>query len=343
MLDTPRLKSILASFPQLSIALVGDLFLDRYLDIKPDVRELSIETGLEAYQVLRVRNSPGALGTVINNLAALGVGTLRPVTVVGDDGHGYDLLQELRRLRIDDSFILQDPKRLTPTYTKPLRQNEQGAAVELSRFDVRSREPLSSSTSERLCQLLRLAFEKSNGLIVLDQIEEPNCGVVNEQVRDVLGELARDHPQKLIFIDSRAHLGDFSCGILKGNCSELLSAVEPAGDGSAPVRDAVQDAAQQLAQRTQTVVYATLGAEGILLARPDGDVALLPSQTARGPIDIVGAGDSATSGIVASLLSGADESEAAQVGNLVASITIEQLGETGTATPEQVMARLNTE
>jgi sugar/nucleoside kinase (ribokinase family) len=56
-------------------------------------------------------------------------------------------------------------------------------------------------------------------------------------------------------------------------------------------------------------------------------------------VDIVGAGDSATSGIVLSLLAGATEVEAAAVGNLVASITVQQLGTTGTATPDQVVER----
>lgn len=66
---------------------------------------------------------------------------------------------------------------------------------------------------------------------------------------------------------------------------------------------------------------------------------IVPAPPVRGAIDIVGAGDSATAGIVASLLCGATEIEAAAVGNLVASITIEQLGTTGTATPNQVVAR----
>ncbi len=50
-------------------------------------------------------------------------------------------------------------------------------------------------------------------------------------------------------------------------------------------------------------------------------------------------GDSATSGIVASLLAGASPVEAATIGNLVASITVQQLGTTGTASPEQVIER----
>src|SRR3954451_25433302 len=117
-----RLQSLLSAFPRLTIGLVGDLFLDRYLDVEPGVHELSIETGLEAYQITRVRNYPGALGTVMNNLAALGVGMLVPATVLGDDGQAFDLLQELNRMPVEPSHLLRDAARLTPTYTKPMRQ-----------------------------------------------------------------------------------------------------------------------------------------------------------------------------------------------------------------------------
>ena len=42
---------------------------------------------------------------------------------------------------------------------------------------------------------------------------------------------------------------------------------------------------------------------------------------------------------IAYVLSGCDPLEAASFGNLVASITVQQLGTTGTATPDQVRAR----
>src|SRR6476646_3179464 len=148
MLSLSRLESILETLPRLTIGLVGDLFLDRYLDIAPGICEMSIETGLEAYQIERVRNSPGALGTVMNNLAALGVGLLVPVTAIGDDGHGYDLLREIRKLRTDPTNVLCLPDRLTPTYTKPMRQDSAGVWQELNRLDVRTREPLSAAATE---------------------------------------------------------------------------------------------------------------------------------------------------------------------------------------------------
>src|SRR5262245_65594266 len=126
MLTRSRLTQFLQELPKLKIALLGDLFLDRYLEIDWTLDEPSVETGLTAYQVARVRNSPGALGTVMNNLAALGVGRLLPVTVIGDDGEAYDLLKQLRRLPVDQAGIVQDTGRQTPTYTKPMRQDDTG-------------------------------------------------------------------------------------------------------------------------------------------------------------------------------------------------------------------------
>lgn len=335
MLTLERLKTILAGFPRLTIALVGDLFLDRYLEIDAAADEPSIETGLTAYQVVRVRNSPGALGTVMNNLTALGVAKLLPVTVLGDDGHGYDLRRELEKLRVDPRHIVCDPNRLTPTYTKPLRCDHCGAWTELNRLDVRTRGPLSGDAEAALLNQLDAAFAKADGLIVLDQINEANWGVVNRNVRERLQQLVNESPQKLVFIDSRNQLGEFRFGVLKGNRTEIADAglTEDANAGD------IEAAAATLAQRTRQPAFATVGEEGIIVARPDGSCLSVPGVKVSEPIDVVGAGDSATAALVASLLSGASEVEAAEIACLVASITVRQIGTTGVATPEQVLAR----
>lgn len=334
MISYDRLEALLGSFPRLAIGLVGDLFLDRYLEIEP-VEELSIETGLEAYQVSRVRNSPGALGTVMNNLAALGVGLLVPVTVIGDDGHGYDLLKEVRKLPVDPSHILCSPSRLTPTYTKPIKPDAAGVPRELNRLDVRTRAPLSDAETKLLCERLDKVFRTSDGLIVLDQIVAPEQGVVNVIARSLLCDLAAQEPNKLIFVDSRANLQKFQRQTLKGNLSEVAGRIDPDEN---PVA-AASSAASALCRKTGRAAFCTLGERGILVARPQEEPTLVPGVRVSGPVDIVGAGDAATSGIVASLLAGGDELEAAAVGNLVASITVQQLGATGTATPQQVKDR----
>ena len=356
MISLDRLETVLRTLPRLTIGLVGDLFLDRYLELIPGSRELSIETGLEAYQVERVRNSPGALGTVLNNLGALGVGLLVPVSVIGDDGHGYDLLKEVRKLPVDPTNILCSPERLTPTYTKPIRpvgpdcqagpdparQAGIAALSELNRLDVRTRSPLSAAVTAEVCRRVEQVFRTSDGLIVLDQLVDENCGVVNAEVRATLARLAEEEPRKLIYVDSRRFLGEFSAATLKGNRSEVLGAklTRRASEGEPAADEALLiDALAALARRTSRPAFCTVGERGILVARPRHEPVLVPGFGVSGPVDIVGAGDAATSGIVTALLAGSDEIEAAAVGNLVASITVQQLGTTGTATPQQVRER----
>ncbi len=333
-MNRERLESILSKFPELTIGLVGDLFLDRYLELEPGIEEFSIETGLEAYQVRSVRNSPGALGTVMNNLAAIGVGRLVPVTVIGDDGHGYDLLRALKPLPVNSSGIIQSKDRLTPTYTKPLRQDASGNWKELNRLDVRTREPLSEAVTDELCQKVREAFDRCDGLVVLDQVCEDDCGVVNSSVRRVLEQLAVASSDKLVLVDSRAHVHRFKHGILKGNQSEFIAAARFASGENVDPDAAVL----YFARTTAKPVFCSAGEEGIYIGKPSGEVEFAKGFPVLGPVDIVGAGDSASSGIMASLLSGASEFEAATIGNLAASITVQQLGTTGTATPEEIIA-----
>src|SRR5271165_3177635 len=118
-LTTESIEQILQQVPSLTIGVIGDLFLDRYLDLDAALTEPSLETGLDAYQVVRVRAVPGAAGTVLNNLVALGVGRVVPVSVVGNDGEGFELLQALRSMPpVCLDGLVQTDGRRTPTYTK---------------------------------------------------------------------------------------------------------------------------------------------------------------------------------------------------------------------------------
>jgi len=267
-------------------------------------------------------------------------------------------------LPVDPRHVLRDPARLTPTYTKPMQPVDASGSAwrELNRLDVRTRGPLTTAAREELCERIREAFEECDGVIVCDQVVETGWGVISPEVRAFLRMLTIERPAKLVFVDSRAHMGEFDFGTLKPNRAECLASigVDPA------VKDVddslLKSAVSEMVARTGRPVFCTLSERGILVSTLDRrsgtpvpdtfksglsgtgvpdlrECAIVPAPPVRGEIDIVGAGDSATAGIVASLLCGASELEAAAVGNLVASITIEQLGTTGTASPEQLVAR----
>ena len=72
-------------------------------------------------------------------------------------------------------------------------------------------------------------------------------------------------------------------------------------------------------------------------ARGKNLVEKVPAFPVSGEIDICGAGDAASSALVASLCVGAESFEAARLANLVSSITIRKIGETGTATPQEIL------
>jgi bifunctional ADP-heptose synthase (sugar kinase/adenylyltransferase) len=309
MLTTALVERILESLPGLTIGLVGDLFLDRYFDIDPALDEPSVETGLTAYQVTGVRSYPGALGTVLNNLVALGVGRIVPVSFVGDDGEGYELKQALGRMpAVDSSFLVTTAERRTPTYCKPMR-----GGVELNRLDIKNRTPTSRELLDRILERAKQAWEGANAWIVLDQVSEVDCGVVTHRVRSWISE----QPQTgFILADSRERIHEFANVCIKPNEREAKTLD--------PVR--------------VKAIFATRGENGIQLVEK-GKTQHIPAYPVSGPVDICGAGDSCSAGITCAVAAGASFAQAAAFGNLVASITIQQIGITGTASPEQVRRR----
>jgi len=328
-----RLDQILAGFERARIAVVGDFFLDKYLEIDPVLAEVSLETGLEARQVVGVRCQPGAAGTIVSNLRALGVGRVICVGFVGDDGEGFELVRGLGRLGAEAERVLVRGDRFTPTYRKPLVREPEGRLRELERLDTKNRQPLPAELEQALINSLRAVAPEVDGVIAQDQVQEAECGVITAAMRRGLAELAEGHPDKVWFGDSRARIGEYRNLIIKPNCEEACGAVHP---GSPPHdKLAARECAAALARRVGRPVYMTAGAEGMVLVRPER-AQPIPTAKLTGELDIVGAGDSATAGIVSALCAGASLEEAGIIGNIVASITVQQLGTTGTASQERV-------
>lgn len=329
MLTTAMIDRILDRIPTLRIGILGDLFLDRYLDLDPSLTEPSIETGLDAYQVVRVRSYPGVVGTVINNLAALGVGQIVPISMLGDDGEGHELRQALKKMpSVDLANLVVTPARRTPTYTKPML----GPTRELNRLDIKNRLPLPADIAEKIVDLLTSQWPTFDVLLVHDQVSEADCGVVTARVRARLAELGGRDPAKMVLVDSRERIGLFRNVWLKPNERECRRAVPNAAD--------LDQAMRELAGQAQRPVVCTRGDQGMLVLKSPTNAAIaVAGFPVEGPVDIVGAGDSSSAALACALASGSSLEDAAAFGNLIASITIQQIGVTGTAAPEQVRER----
>src|ERR1035437_5871255 len=143
-MDSARFNAIVELYPSLRVAVLGDFCLDRYLEIDPTRTEVSLETGLPVHNVTNVRAQPGGAGTIVNNLSALGVGTILPVGLVGDDGEGYELTHALEGLAgVRLRHFVHTRQRHTFPLGKPLIGEAPKAPVEPNRPDLKNLAPAS--------------------------------------------------------------------------------------------------------------------------------------------------------------------------------------------------------
>ncbi len=330
----------LERYPRLRIAVVGDVFLDRYLHIDPARVETSIETGLPVHNVTGVRAQAGAAGTIIANLSALGVGLIKVVSFRGEDGEGFELERALRALPGTDlEHFLVARDRMTPVYCKPLLCEPGQPPRELNRFDTKNWTKTSSALATALAERVRSLAGVVDAIVVLDQVDAAETGVATRIVLDAVREVELGNPGVLVIADSRRGLGDFPPMAFKMNATELarMNGRHANGDN---LHEVMQQVAG-LAIRNDRPVFVTLAERGILGAAPGSEPVHVPALPVRGPIDIVGAGDSVTANLTTALAAGCNLRQAMTVAMVASSIVIHQLGTTGTASVPEIVARLD--
>lgn len=315
-------QEILERLPKLRALVVGDICLDRWCTYDPSMNEPSRETGLTRAAVVSTVNTPGAGGTVANNLAALGVGHIAVLGTYGDDGHGYELFQSLKSSRIDPSLMVRTPGQ-TFTYTKLL--NAATGEEDLGRVDYIAPPP----SAEAEAEILRRLCDAAPGydvVLISDQMELETGGVVTPALRDALAGLAVAQPHLIVWVDSRLRAEKFRNVIVKPNEREAKEACERLG---------VASYAELHAHIGHSLMMITHGGEGVAILNGSGEK-WVPTRKVEQPVDICGAGDSFSAGAAMALAAGATPEESVHFGHLVASITIMKKG-TGTASPEEVL------
>ncbi len=333
-MDSARFNAIVERYSGLKIAVLGDFCLDRYLEIDPARQETSLETGLPVHNVVNVRAQPGGAGTIVNNLAALGVGTILPVGFAGEDGEGYELSRALESLAgVRLSHFVHTRHRRTFTYCKPLILEPDKPPVELNRLDLKNWTPTSAWLLGLLVNQLEEAAAQANAIIVLDQVDIPETGVVSRKVLSALRSMTEAKPELLVLADSRRGLRGFPPVVFKMNAAELSALTGAPGEVSP---DQVEAAAVALAKKNGRNVFITLAARGTLGASADGQVEYVPALPVRGEIDVVGAGDAVSANLTVALAAGASLGEALELANAAASVVVHKLGTTGTASVPEI-------
>ncbi len=337
-----RLQEIIEGMAQARIGVIGDFFLDKYQEIDPDLEEVSVETGRAAHQVVRKWSAPGAAGTVVNNLFGLEAGRIYVCGVTGDDGDAYELRRGLSET--DTSALLPSSELFTPVYAKTMLKGKKGLAAELDRFDTKNLQPMPEGVQDDLIRSIDRVWPILDAIIIADQVETGDCGVVTSRVREHIISRAEAEPAKIIWADSRRRIGLFKNISIKPNEAECVRAVQQVEGVTNPDEffddEEVRRCATALQKRLGSTVCVTRSRRGAQIF--DGeDLIAVPGVQVSEPTDPTGAGDSVMAGTVLAQASGATIPEAVLIGMLVGSITVEVLGATGSAKPEQLEERLS--
>jgi rfaE bifunctional protein kinase chain/domain len=323
-----NVQGILAQFPAMRALVIGDVCLDRWCTYDPALSEPSRETGILRVAVTASENTPGAAGTVASNLAALGVGRVAVLGVIGNDGFGLELERALAERSISTELLIRSSFVSTFTYTKLL--NSLTGIEDLPRLDFINAFPLDRTLESQLVDSLREKIHDFDVILVSDQAETATGGVVTAAVRDVLGKIEG----KLIWVDSRARAELFRNVILKINREEADAAcTRIAPDNPANL--------QGLREHTHSkLLIVTRGADGATVVGERAGANYEtnpPARRVEHPVDICGAGDSFSAGAAMALAVTGSPTEAVEFGHLVASHTIMKKG-TGTVTPDELLA-----
>jgi len=306
-MKTDRLETILARIQQLRIAVMGDFALDFYFDIQTSTGEFSLETAKEVHLASQPRAYLGGAGNVAKNLAVLGA-QVSAFGVRGNDLFGREMAHQMASLGIDATNILEIDID-TPTYSKPLRKQE-----ELNRIDFGTRSAqFQAQTGELLDALSTESFD---------------WVIYNEQFGIPL--LQAQHIESLTKPQAIADLRS-----LGSNAKHLPLKVNEAEFIKIHSKPASDENIQTWATSRKQPVLVTLGEKGMVYASTE-EFHHQPALPVKGPIDTVGAGDMVVAGFSAARAAGATVEEACEFASLAVHISIHQLGETGSASPEAI-------
>jgi rfaE bifunctional protein kinase chain/domain len=322
-----NLADLLERFSAIRALVVGDICLDRWCYYDPGTAEPSRETGIPRVGIVSTEVTPGAGGTIANNLAALGASRVAVLGAIGQDGFAFELERSLAERNVDYRLLVASESLQTFAYTKLI--NVRTDQEDLPRCDFINTRPLPGEVENQLLAHFNAHFDDFDVILVSDQSETDWGGVVTDCFRDLIGDVAERYPDKVVVADSRRRIDRFRNVVAKPNNDEAAAACQRLF--GAP------DFSRLRAHIGSRPLVITQGDRGALLVEEAGE-SLIPCERNPQPVDICGAGDSFAAAFALALRAAGDFPSAVRFGNLAAGVTIMKRG-TGAAEPEEVLAK----
>jgi rfaE bifunctional protein kinase chain/domain len=319
-----ELDNLLEKIKSIKIAVIGDFAVDFYFQKQQKTGEISIETNKEVFWAKEPKSSLGGAGNVCKNLADLGIHAYA-FGIIGNDIFGREMnylcqekginIQHLRQLKYVD----------TATYSKPMFQG-----VELNRIDFGTQKKEIESEKSLLIDSMIQQLINYDFVIIKEKFLYPLL-TKNELFQLQKGLLQNNIPA---IADLRS-LGESATDvILKVNENEFISLFSL---NSSILNDPnqLELVVKKCTEKRSKGLLLTLGEQGLIYADRE-NFHWQKSLAIHGSIDTVGAGDMVVAAFTAARASGASIPLACEFATICANISIHKLGETGSASPEEI-------
>jgi len=250
-----EIRFILEKVSNLRVGVIGDFAVDLYYDLQKETEEFSLETRQQVWWGSQPRTSLGAAGNVVQNLAALGVASIKVFGAIGQDLYGREMLHLMQSLQVNTAGLrIQDGTWDTCTYTKPLHEQ-----AELNRIDFGTHNSLADTAFEETLKSLRTQLSQLDVLIINQQFESPL--ITKERVEQLNG-LISIFPKVFILADMRAFGMALRGATLKVNTEELARLLDVKGFATWTFEECAFYG-RQLSSQILGPVLITRGEEGI--------------------------------------------------------------------------------
>ena len=306
-MEKSRYNRITSQFHKRTVLVIGDLMLDKYLWGHTD--RISPEAPVPIVEVNNIDFRPGGAANVALNLSSLGCNVII-IGVIGSDSDGENLLNLLKKYKVDCSNIVISDDRYTTVKTRIMSQDQQ-----VLRADYEVKTPLSDNLLNKIYESLKSVIDDVDALIMQDY----NKGVFNITNIPEIIALA-NNSSKPIYVDPKnSNFKSFkNVRLFKPNLIEFF-------EGFDSNQSSIKNDGFQLKEELNAdMVLITQGSDGASLFE-SSEYHHIPTK-ARKVHDVSGAGDTVISIFALSDLCDASPKESAILSNYAAGRVCEEVG-----------------
>jgi D-glycero-beta-D-manno-heptose-7-phosphate kinase len=311
LISEERIKQIFSTFSGKTIAVIGDLMLDRYF--WGNVNRISPEAPVPVVEVESESIRLGGAANVANNIKSL---SATPILfgVVGKDENANKLMEIATASGFNTDGIIRDIERPTTVKTRVIAHSQH-----VVRIDQELRRDIAKEIQDELLKILENKLPKIDGII----IEDYNKGVLCREFIKNLIYLGNKF-KKIITVDPKFNnFFEFkNVTVFKPNRQETEEALGMKLNDNRSIEVAGKKLLEELKAKS---IIITRGEYGISIFSDVDHVHHLPT-TARKVADVSGAGDTVISTLTVAIAAGSTLLEAAVMANTAGGIVCGEVG-----------------